>query len=293
MALTNRVFTLLFILISYTNLNAKMVEQFFIKISPNQELVNCGRLKVSKTKTSFDYFIKGNKVDIVSPEDALEWINDSIQKKYPADSKVLFFIHGFWGSLPFATHRTAKEFAKSYFKEDNKTVAIVHIVWDANDLNYKNSIVELENSSLTLSNIFNSIPTKIQCKNSLMCHSMGNRFLHETLSKQTINIKFEKLILMAPDLDYRKYESNFNLFSDLAKSVAVFFHTKDKTLKMSSKINKIERLGRLNKSDIAKNIQFIDCSAIRDINSLSDSLMKHLYFLTSDSVKQQINEFLK
>lgn len=294
MVLTSRITLILFILTSYINLNAKTVEQFFIKITPNQELVNCGKLKVKKAKTSFEYFVKDNKVDIVSSEDALEWINDSIQRSYPSDSKVLFFLHGFWGSLPFAIHRTSKEFDKSYFTNTNsKTTAIIHIIWDANDINYKNSIVQLTKSTKTLSEIFNCIPQKLQFKNSLMCHSMGNRFLHETLTKQTVNIQFEKLILMAPDLDYRKYESNFNLFASLAKSVIVFYHTKDQTLKMSSTINKIERLGRLNKSDIEKNIQFIDCTSINDIKSLSDSVMKHLYFLTSQTVKNQIEDILQ
>jgi esterase/lipase superfamily enzyme len=270
-----------------------MVEQFFIKISPNQELVNCGTLKVNKSKTSFNYFIKDNKVDIIEPLEALEWINDSIQKKYSSDAEILFFIHGFWGSLPFAIHRTAKEFQKSYFKnEKSKTVAIVHIVWDTNDINYKNSILNISKSSLTLSKVFNSIPSKIQFTNSLMCHSMGNRFLHETLTKQTVEVHFKKLILMAPDLDYRKYESSFSLFAKLADSVIVFYHKKDKTLKMSKSINKIERLGRLNKSDIAENIQFIDCTSIRDIKSISDSVMKHLYFITSATVKNQIETIL-
>lgn len=293
MALTSRIFSFLFIISFHTNLNAKTVEQFFIKISPNQELVNCGKLKVNNSKTSFDYFIKDNKVDIVTPEDALEWINDSIAKNHAQDTKVLFFIHGFWGSLPFALHRTAKEFSKSYFTNENsKTVAIVHIIWNANDIYYKTSIKNITTSNFTLSKIFNGIPSNLEYQSSLMCHSMGNRFLHETLISQIVTVEFEKLILMAPDLDYRKYESNFNLFANLAKSVVVFYHTKDKTLKMSKGINKIERLGRMNKSIISENIQFIDCTTIKDINSLSDSVMKHLYFLTSKTVQHQIERFL-
>lgn len=293
MALTNRIFYILFILFFHTNLNAKTVEQFFIKISPNQELVNCGKLKVSKSKTRFEYFVKDKKVDIITPGEALEWINDSIHQKYSSDAKVLFFIHGFWGSLPFAIHRTAKEFSKNYFKnEASKTVAIVHIVWNANDIYYRTSINNIAKSDLALSRVFNNIPLKIQFQNSLMCHSMGNRFLHQTLVNQKVTVNFDKLILMAPDLDYRKYENNPNLFGNLATSVVVFYHKKDKTLKMSKGINKIERLGRLNKSVIAENIDFIDCTSIRDIKSLSDSVMKHLYFLTSKTVQHQIELFL-
>ena len=62
---------------------------------------------------------------------------------------------------------------------------------------------------------------------------------------------------------------------------------------MSKGINKIERLGRLDKSHISDDINFIDCTEIKDINTLSDSVMRHLYFLTSKTVKRQVQEILE
>ncbi len=295
MVLTNKkhLFSIIFLCI-FINLNAKTVEQFFIKITPNQNLVNCGKLKIKKAQTKFDFFVQNNKVDIIKPAEALAWINDSILKNNSENTKILFFIHGFWGSLPFAVHRTAKEFDASYFKNDSANVkAIVHIIWDANDISYKQTQLNLKNSIKTLADLLNNIKTSTELRYSLMCHSMGNRFFYTCILKEKVSVHFEQLILMAPDLDYRKFEKNHNLFSNLANTVDLFYHKKDQTLNMSKRINKIERLGRLDKSDISADINFIDCTSIKDINSLSDSVMRHLYFLTSKTVKKRVENILK
>ena len=129
MTLISRTLLLLFIIVLSSNLNAQSVEQFFIKITPNQDLVNCGKLINKKTKTSLDYYVKNNKTDIVKPSQALEWINDSLKSVTTKDAKVVFFIHGYWGSLPLALNRTSQEFQKSYFNSDSTHVkAIVHII---------------------------------------------------------------------------------------------------------------------------------------------------------------------
>lgn len=293
MTLTNRILFLLSVILLSSNLNAQSVEQFFIKITPNQDLVNCGKLINKKTKTILEFYVENEKLDIIEPSQALAWINDSIQTSHAKDSKVVFFIHGYWGSLPFALNRTTQEFKKSYFNSDTTHVkAVIHILWDANDLYYKQSIKMLEQSSKTLASIFNSIASNLDFRYSLMCHSMGNRFLHKTLSSQEIKVYFEELILMAPDLDYKKYEEEHALFSSLANSTTVFYHLKDKTLKMSKGLNKVERLGRLDKSSVTENIQFVDCTSLKDIDSFSDSVMRHLYFLTSNTVKKQVQNLL-
>jgi len=288
-----KIFVFFIFLFSLTNLKANTVKQYFIKISPNQNLVNCGKLKVLKTKTNLEFFVQNQKVDIIEPKEALEWINDSIAKQHPDSSKVLFFVHGFWASLRFAIHRTAKEFEASYFADKSTNlVSIVHVFWDANDISYKIALRNLRNSTKTFAQVLNNINNTLNFKTSLMCHSMGNRFLHKTLVEQIVTVSFEHLILMAPDLDYRKFEEKPSLFTALSKDINVFYNQKDKTLQMSKGINKIERLGRLNKSNIDKNIKFIDCTNLKDIETLSDSVMKHLYYLTSNTVKKQIAQIL-
>lgn len=290
--MTNKLITYIFLL-SFFNINAQIVKQFYIQITPNEALVNCGKLKVKKNKTKLESFIGKEASNNIKPEAALNIIKDSLILKNPEVSKVVFFIHGFWASLPFAISRTSKSFEENYFKTDSiDKIAFVHIIWDANDVLYKHTLQNLNNSTKTLSEILNNVKLNFTIENSLMCHSMGNRFLFQTLFKEDIKVHFENLLLVAPDLDYRKFEQHSKLFTSIAKTVDVFYNEKDNTLNMSKGINKIERLGRINKSNIAKEINFIDCTAIDDISTFSDSVMKHLYFITSKTVIGQIEKII-
>ena len=288
----NLILSVIFIF-SYFNVKAKTVKQLFIKISPSSELVKYGKFEIKSFSTKLDYINKDYNVDEITTKEALLWVNNEI-KNFPKVSKVLFFIHGFWGSLPYSLNRSTKKFEKYYFKSDSSNVdAIVHIIWDANSINYKQAVKSLENSTKTLASLMNNIPQTIDHKYSLMCHSMGNRFLFETISKYEISTKFEELILMAPDLDYRKYEKHSYLFTDLASSVYIFFHVKDKTLLMSKTYNGVERLGRMSKYNDNSNIHFIDCSDLNDIEDIIDMYNKHVYFLNSETIREKVEDILK
>ena len=284
----------LFLLISF-NMEAKTVQQFFIKISPSNNLVKYGKINVKKYNTTFDYHTKGNHIDLAMPHDALLWIFSMIHKKnQDKSSKVLLFLHGFWGSTPYSAYYTTKKFNDYYFKNDSSgIVAIVHIIWNASGVTYKQSIRALDKSTKTLAEILNNIPLTFECKYSLMCHSMGNRFLFETISKFDVDTKFDELILMAPDLDYRKYENNTSLFSKLASNIYIFIHTEDHTLFLSKTYNKVERLGRMDKYKNRENIFFVNCTTIDDINNLLDKFNRHVYFLSSETVRSKVEEILK
>ena len=290
--LTNRIIVII-VLFFIKSANANIVNQYFIKITPNVPLVNCGKLKIKKVKTELNSFLGKEDSNNIKPEDALKLINDSILLKSPKTSKIVFFVHGFWASLPFAIHRTSKGFKQNYYKDEKETpIIVIHILWDANDVLYKHSIENLNNSTKVFSEIMNKIESSLTFKTSLMCHSMGNRFLYQTLLKEKPKVYFENLLLIAPDLDYRKFEENHELFTSLAETVDVFYNEKDNTLNMSKGINKIERLGRMNKSHIEEKINFIDCTSVSDINTFSDSIMKHLYYITSQTVIAKIEKIL-
>ncbi len=288
----NLILSVVFIF-SYLNVKAKTVKQFFIKISPSGERVKYGKFKIKKFSTKFDYVKKNLIIDEATTNDALLWVNNEIQN-FPKEAKVLFFIHGFWGSLPYGLSMSTKKFEKYYFTSDSYNVcAIVHIIWDANSINYRQTVKSLTNSTNTLADLLNNIPNTIDYKYSLMCHSMGNRFLFETISKYVISTRFEELILMAPDLDYRKYEKDGSLFTNLASSVFVFFHTKDKTLLMSKTYNGVERLGRMSKYKDNGKIHFINCSDLSDIDDIIDKYNKHIYFLNSKTIRKKVEDILK
>ena len=268
--------------------------QYFIKISPSNNKVKFGKFTIKNYCTTYDYYSADNKVAMVSADKALQWINKEIgEENQDTTSKVLFFIHGFWGSLHYAVNMSAKNFDKYYLNNDSSgLVAIVHIIWDADNLSYGSTIVSLMNSRETLSSLLISIPETIEYKYSLMCHSMGARFLFETITRTKINTKFDELILMAPDLDYKKFQNNNTLFSRLANEVYIFFNTKDKTLLMSEKYNKVARLGRVNIFKNKGNIKFVDCSELDDVNNIIEKYNNHLYFLYSKKVRKKIKEIL-
>lgn len=269
------------------------MKQYFIKINRNLDHVHCGTLEIEKNNTALNFFIKDQAADILSVQDALLFINQKVSQENGQDKKVVFYVHGFWASLSFALHRTASAFQKHYFKAaDSKVVAIVHIIWNANSLMYKHSVYNIADSKASLALLLNEIPHKIENRYSLMSHSMGNRFLYETLNAYTIQVVFEELILVAPDLDFKLFEDKPHLFTDRANQVAVCYHTKDKTLKLSAFVNSAQRLGRTKTNVSNPKIKFIDYTALKDIKTLHDKLMRHLYFITSKTVGKEIQAIL-
>lgn len=269
------------------------MKQYFVKINPNLDCVHCGTLEVTNNDTSLNYYIKDNSADILSIQDALHFLNDTIIKENPKDKKVIFYVHGFWASISFALHRTSLAFQKYYFKnEDSKVAAIIHIIWDANGLYYKQSVWSIQDSKTSFALLLNEIPKTMQNRYSLMCHSMGNRFLYETLNTNKVNVNFEELLMVAPDLDFKLFETKPELFTQIAREVTVCYHQKDKTLKLSGFVNRAKRLGRTKLELENQKIKFIDFTSLKDIKSLTDKLMRHLYFITSKTVSGVIQEIL-
>lgn len=269
------------------------MKQYFIKINPNLDYVHCGSLEVKNNNTSLNYYIKDQSADIISIQDALRYINDCVSKENTNDKKVIFYVHGFWASLSFALNRTATAFQKYYFKkEDSNVAAIVHLIWNANGLMYRESLFNIDDSKKSLALVLKEIPNNISLRYSLMCHSMGNRFLFETLKTYHLKLKYEELLMVAPDLDFKLFEQNPHLFTDIAKEVSVLYHKKDKTLKLSSLVNRAERLGRIKIENLHQKIHFIDFTHLKDIKSLGDKLMRHLYFITSKTVSKKIQDLL-
>lgn len=256
-------------------------------------MVNCGKVEVSKSSSELKLFIQNNTTDVLEVEDALQWINNSLLETASENQKIVFFIHGFWASLPFAFNRTSYVFDKYYFTHKPSNIAaIVHVIWDSNAIPYNISRINIDKSKHVLADVFNRLSQNISFRYSLMCHSMGNRFLYETLKSEDVKVKFEELLLIAPDLGFKLFQESPHLFSDSAKRVIVFYHSKDKTLKMSGYLNRAVRLGRLSISTENSNIEFLDFSYIKDIHSVSDRVMRHLYFITSKTVEAKIEEIL-
>lgn len=271
------------------------MNQYFLKLSPRHSLVNCGIVDINESNAKLNYYVKDAKLDVFEAKEALEYLNHRIlEENITKNPKVIFFIHGFWGSLPFTLFRTSRAFQRYYFKSKESNISsIVHIIWDASDINYSQSVFKIAKTKAVLASIFNEINLCFKTRSSLMCHSMGNRFLFETLNSQEVNVQFEELLLIAPDLDFKLFEKFPFLFTKLSNRVIVFYHTKDKTLKLSSFLNRAERLGRLKAADETQQIDFVDFTTLNDIKSIPDSVLRHLYFITSKTVTEKIESIFE
>lgn len=257
------------------------------------DFVHCGTLEIKNNDCSLNYYIKDNAADIISIQDALDFINNTITAENSLSKKVVFYVHGFWASRSFVLHKTASVFQKNYFiSPESNIAAIVHIIWSASGLIYRESIFNIDDSKRSLALLFNDIPNQIENRYSLMCHSMGNRFLYETLNTNKVDVNFEELVMVAPDLDFQLFENQPQLFTEIAKEVTVCFHSKDKTLKLSGIINRAKRLGRSEVKTDFQNIKFLDFTGLKDISTLTDKLMRHLYFITSKTVSKKIQSIL-
>ena len=92
---------------------------------------------------------------------------------------------------------------------------------------------------------------------------------------------------------WRKFKESILLFSSLASTLDVFYNKKDQTLNLSKSYNASERLGRIGNFKDYENINFIDCTNLKDIDNYFDLFNRHLYFLTSKTIKSKVEDILR
>jgi esterase/lipase superfamily enzyme len=263
------------------------LRQYFIKIKEDHHQVSFGELVERKNRRVLLDYVKEEERPILSnPTVALKWIQT---ENTNSNSKILFFIHGLIGSRPLVLSRNSKVFRADY--SDNKDITFVHVLWNNGKIMYKKNLVSLRSSTPILAELLNEI-NQVFKHTSIMCQSMGNRFFFETILKHSVEINFQEILLVAPDVDVSKFELHHDKFLKFSDKIFVFYHLNDRVLKHSSRINKIDRLGRVNLKLSTNKIKFIECTHL-EIKKFPDSILKHMYFLSSQSVKQKINELLK
>ncbi len=264
--------------------------QFFIQILPGNDLVKCGRFRELDTlEVTKIFFIKNDSVDLWTIDDALALIFER-QHGHP-----LYYVHGFYAASPKLTQRTVLAYKKFFLTDSiNHTTDIIHIVWDSNKLSYRNSQKNIKRSRQTFAKIILDAADKQSEKINLMCHSMGNQFLMETIKAGLLTEnKIDKLILAAADFDMADFDIYQNGVGAVANKVLVLYNKKDKILAASRFKNQEVRLGqRLPKHINSDNFTFRDCSKMKISHSLMAKVNRHTYFLASDDVRQIIHQFL-
>ncbi|HHB77810.1 MAG TPA: alpha/beta hydrolase [Saprospiraceae bacterium] len=265
--------------------------QFFIQIIPNQSKVKCGRFRELDTlQITKIFFTQKDSSVLWSMEEALSLIHER-QHERP-----LYYIHGFYASTPKLTQRTVLAYKKFFFEdEENQTTDIIHIVWDSNKLSYKGSQKNIAASRENLGKILNLVAWKSpKGKIDLVCHSMGNQFLMESIKYGFLTEKIiNKLVLAAPDFDIGDFAVYQHGVEFVANQVLVLYNKKDRILAASRLRNHERRLGqRLPNKIHVDNFTFLDCSKMKINHSLIAKLNKHTYFLASDEARQKMHQFL-
>ncbi len=264
--------------------------QFFIQILPDNELVKCGRFREFDTlEVTKIFFIKNDTVDLWTIDEALSLIAER-QHGQP-----LYFVHGFYAASPKLTQRTVLAYKKLFFQDSiNQTTDIVHIVWDSNTLNYKKSQENIKKSRQTLAKIILEAAKKRQKKINLLCHSMGNQLLMETIKAGLLTEnRIDKLILAAADFDMADFDIYQYGVGAIANQVLVLYNKKDKILAVSRWRNQARRFGqRMPKQVDYDNFTFRDCSKMKISHSFLAKVNRHTYFLASDDTRNIIHQFL-
>ncbi len=264
--------------------------QFFIQILPDNSLVKCGRFRELDTlEITKIFFTKEDSSALWSIDEALELIFDR-QHGHP-----LFYIHGFYAATPKLTQRTVLAYKKFFLKDSiNQASDIIHIVWDSNKLSYRNSRKNIKSSRKVLADILRHSAKMLDEKINLMCHSMGNQFLMETIKSGILTESIiDKLILAAADFDMVDFDVYQYGLTAVAHQVLVLYNKRDKVLAVSRLKNQERRLGqRLPKHIESKRFIFIDCSKKKINHSLIAKMNRHTYFLASDEVRRIIHQFL-
>lgn len=264
--------------------------QYFIELLPDSTFVKCGRFDELDT-------LQITKVYFVHENESAQWSMDSAINLLAGlyQENPLFYIHGFYASTPGLTQRTVLAYNKFFLKDtDNRTTNIVHLIWASNKLSYKNSRQNIQKTKKKLAQLLLQIEQTLGRKINLMCHSMGNQLLMESIKNGYLTQKIiHKLILAAPDFD----RGDFDLYKDglsyIADNVLVLVNRRDKILAVSRLWNQEKRLGQaIPKGAVPSNFAFIDCSKMPIHHSIIAKINRHTYFLASDSVRTSLHLFL-
>ncbi|GEM_PF-5521937 len=263
--------------------------QYFVEILENSDAVKCGRLDVQDSTRLVKVYYE-NDTGLVWPrEHAVALINQQ------AGSRPLFFIHGFMAAILPILQRTTLGFNYLFFRDPGvRTKAVIHIIWPSNRLSYRRSKRIIRTHHAKLARILRDfIRQQPDRQIDLLCHSMGNRLFLETIRRNPFDAhSFRKIILAAPDVGISEFEVSIPYLQQLADSVLVLTHRKDRILLASQWRNHSPRLGRTPPPDLPSFIQVLDCTDAPIDHTRLARLNRHTYFLASDRARHLMEAFL-
>lgn len=262
----------------------------YIDISKNHSTVEVGYYSEKKHKR-----VKLLKQPIESVNvDSL--INSLCPK---SNEKTLIYIHGLGGDKNLTQKQIPKYFNDSI--RGNKCIdRTISFVWHATHFRYpKTWTVGYETGQL-LAPFFNKILTNIS-NTTILCHSMGHRIFEgvaSELSKIDTNTVplINEIIFAAPDLYEDAFNSKLKHLPLYCNAIRVYQNKKDKTLGISKRLHKANRLGISGLVDLTnpllkQKVTQIECSQTK--SNAWWEISDHLYFLSDKMVYNDLKQVLK
>jgi hypothetical protein len=197
-------------------------EVFYLKI--DDAYIEFGEYDESNRKT---------KIQKYNIEDAEKLITEFQKNR---DLNVLYYIHSLYGHF-----RPYHKNSINQLKKIKGIDKIICIEWNAKKIWYKKVWKYAGVQGEQIGNLMDSF-FSIN-KNSILCHSMGNRVFEGIATKLTPLANVEKIILAAADLDINSFQ-NGSLFNNFkVDEIVVLVNERDHMLRLSKSMHRKKRLG--------------------------------------------------
>jgi len=210
---------------------------------------------------------------------------------------VLVYIHGF--NVSFAEAAGSAAALQHRLRKAGRDILVVMFTWPSDGksvpfISYKNDRDDAAASGLAFSRAFQKLHAFVAamprteycgCAIHLLCHSMGNFVLENTLWHLRKNVPgrlpriFGELVLASADVDDDAFETEnkFGRLTELARRINVYFNRGDEALAISDATKgNPDRLGEggpKHPLDVPSGVVNLDCSEI------VGGLVEHSYYL--------------
>ncbi len=274
-----------------------MPKSYFLNIDPSVKTIKTGHFDFkSKQIAVFDsLFNREKKIEdeaaLFLEKCLLQSKKKDSRRKIGTSSSVLIFIHGMWGNKPYYLNGNAQDFETDYANEGQNDV-IIYLIWQGDALIYGHNQREAVASVEQVSAILNGFLSVKNIELKLMCHSMGNFLFTKTIEKLNNNAQiFEKIVLLAPDVDAVYFNAQLPKLKTLTKELNVFYHRKDLFLRYSAFKHKGKRLGQFADNQGDTTIRTFDCTHFKN-RTIAGKFSRHLYYKTSVDTKKILKSLL-
>jgi len=289
-------FSLLF---TNTMMSQNTVHHFYIKVKGKHSKPEKYKLEFGEIVTNEKERIFYRKTNASSLDEIRNTLQESIDNKDNYDLNI--YIHGMWANQKSVWKHTVKNLMYDLQNVSNKDQILFSIIWDTGVI-YENSVSNAYTKGKYLSNFFYNLVENqtTSTKINVIAHSMGNRlFQGMTEHRLPSSGKFIwKYICMGADLEENIFEKNqpFEFLPNLCENIIIYVHNNDRTLKVSSILNKDKRLGLVGIKDSLLNkdiFNIVDVSLITDNESIGATFSNHRYYYSSPLVREDMMKELQ